>query len=128
MTNLTHQGLTGEILNAAFAVHSSLGPGFVEKAYEKALIAELRDRGLQVSSQIEVPILYKGVEVHTHRLDLLVENAVIVELKAVESLSEVHEAVLISYLKAAHVGVGLLLNFASQKLTWKRRVLSQGRA
>lgn len=95
-----HEELTREIIGASFAVHGALGPGFVEKVYEKALIHELRKRHLQVDSQVDVPIYYEGVEVHTHRLDLLVERVVVVETKAVSALSDVHSAILISYLKA----------------------------
>lgn len=122
MAKVPHEALTGSIIGAAFTVHGKLGPGFVEKVYEKALIHELRTRGLRVESQVDVPIFYQGVEIHLHRLDLLVENLVVVETKAVAALTDVHSAILISYLKATTKEVGLLLNFGRPSLEHKRRV------
>jgi GxxExxY protein len=122
--DLPHQGITSDILGAAFDVHRALGPGFIEKVYEKALIHELQDRGLNVRSQVDVPIYYRGVAVHSHRLDLLVESLVVVEIKAIDALADIHDAILLSYLKATNLEVGLLLNFATMSLTYRRRVRS----
>jgi len=99
--------ISGQIIDAAMKVHSALGPGLLESAYEACLIHELRKRELKVLSQVTLPVVYDDVEIDVgYRLDVLVENAVIVELKAVERLLPIHEAQLLSYLK-----LGLLLNF-----------------
>jgi GxxExxY protein len=103
-------------------VHRELGPGFLESIYEKALKIELSKRGLKFDYQREIRIEYLGVEVGTHKLDLLVENTIIVELKAVKELSDIHFAQLRSYLKAANLKVGLLLNFSKPTLEVKRVV------
>ncbi|KPJ61893.1 MAG: GxxExxY protein [Planctomycetes bacterium DG_23] len=112
-------------MSAAFEVHNVLGAGFVEKVYENGLFKELRLRGLKVEQQKEVAVEYKGEEVGTYFADLLVEEKVIIEVKAVDSVSTVHEAQVINYLKASGFQVGLLLNFASPKLEYKRLVLSR---
>jgi len=122
-----HKEITGEILSAAFEVQNVLGPGFLEKVYENDLVKELRLRGLSVKQQKEVSVEYKGEEVGTYFADLLVEKKVIIEVKALDSLSAVHEAQVINYLKASGLQVGLLLNFASAKLEYKRLVLSRSK-
>lgn len=122
-----HKEITGKILSAAFQVHNVLGPGFLEKVYENALLRELRLRGLKVEQQKEVAVEYKGEEVGTYFADLLVEKKVIIEVKAVDSLSAVHEAQVINYLKASGLQVGLLLNFASPRLHYKRLALSKSK-
>jgi len=122
-----HKEITGEILSAAFEVQNVLGPGFLEKVYENDLVKELRLRGLSVKQQKEVSVEYKGEEVGTYFADLLVEKKVIIEVKALDSLSAVHEAQVINYLKASGLQVGLLLNFASPRLHYKRLVLSKSK-
>jgi GxxExxY protein len=93
-------------------VHSALGPGMLESVYEKCLKHELTKRGLKVVSQVWLPVLYDGVEIEGgYRIDLLVEDSVVVELKVVEQLLEVHKAQLLSYLKLSGKSVGLLINF-----------------
>lgn len=93
-------------------VHTALGPGLLEGVYEACLAFELKQRGLQVQTQVEMPVCYQGVSIDTgYRLDLLIERAVIVELKAVEKLMPVHEAQLLTYLKLADKRLGLLINF-----------------
>jgi GxxExxY protein len=100
------------IVDAAFRVHKELGPGLLEGVYEKCLLRELRSRDFQASRQVYVPIIYRGEEVGTDlKLDLLVEDRVIVELKAVEILLPLHEAQLLTYLKIANRRLGLLINF-----------------
>jgi GxxExxY protein len=100
------------ILNEAFKVHTELGPGLLESVYEKCLYHELTDRGLFVSKQKEVPIIYKQFKFDTgFRTDLIVEEKVIVELKSVEALNDVHTAQLLTYLKFTKIKLGLLLNF-----------------
>jgi GxxExxY protein len=104
--------ITGSIVDAAMKVHTALGPGLLESVYEKCLKHELIKRGLRVESQIWVPVVYDGVEIEGgYKIDLLVDGQVIVELKVVEQLLEVHKAQLLSYLKLSHKQVGLLINF-----------------
>ena len=105
-----------QVLDAAFQVHKSLGPGFVEKMYEEALCIELNARGIGFVRQKPVQVFYRERLIGTHRLDLLVEDTVIVEIKAVEKLLPVHEAQLISYLTATGLRLGYLLNFNSHLL------------
>ncbi|MGH9531459.1 MAG: GxxExxY protein [Terriglobales bacterium] len=104
--------VTGAIIAAAMKVHSALGPGLLESAYEACLMHELKKAGLRAESQVALPVVYDGVRIDLgYRLDLLVEDLVIVELKAVEAITDVHKAQLISYLKLSGKNVGLLLNF-----------------
>ena len=116
------EALSKKIIGAAIKVHKELGPGFLENIYEEALKVELERQGISFQSQKEVEIQYGGVPVGLHRLDLLVENKIIVELKAVKELSDIHFAQLRSYLKATGLKVGLLLNFAQPTLEIKRIV------
>src|SRR5260221_325008 len=113
------QDFTGEIIGAAIEVHRRLGPGFLESIYENALLLELQKRGLTAERQVEIRVMYEGIEVGRHRLDLLVESAVIVELKAVRNLEDIFFATVRSYLKAANKENGLLLNFAKTTLEIK---------
>jgi GxxExxY protein len=104
--------ITGSIVDAAMKVHTALGPGLLESVYEKCLKHELIKRGLRVKSQIWVPVIYDGVEIEGgYKIDLLVDGQVIVELKVVEQLLEVHKPQLLSYLKLSKKQVGLLINF-----------------
>lgn len=104
--------LTEQIIGAAMAVHRALGPGLLESAYEACLAFELRDRGLRVEEQKPLPVVYRGVRLDCgYRLDLVVNDCVVVEVKAVEKLTSVHEAQLLSYLRLMDCRVGLLLNF-----------------
>ncbi|AJE04762.1 GxxExxY protein [Geobacter pickeringii] len=103
--------ITDKIIGCAIEVHRNLGPGLLESIYEKALCHELGSRGLHYENQAVVPIVYKGSKLGEHRIDLLVENRVIVELKATERLEPVFKAQLLSYLKLTEKKVGLLINF-----------------
>ncbi len=104
--------MSGQIVDAAMKVHTALGPGLLESAYEVCLVHELRKRGLKVRPQVTLPVVYDGVEIDAgYRLDLLVEDAVIVELKAVANVLPIHEAQLLSYLKLSGCKLGLLINF-----------------
>jgi GxxExxY protein len=116
--------LSGQVIEAALSVHRELGPGFLESVYESALKVALRHRGIVYDPQREVTIFFEDEEVGTHRLDLVVENQLVVELKAIKALEEIHFAQVRSYLKATRLGVGLLLNFNSPKLVIKRIVLT----
>lgn len=114
--------LSRKVIYAAIKVHTGLGPGFLENIYEEAMKVELSGHGLFYDCQKEIEITYLGVSVGLHRLDLLVENKMIVELKAVKELADTHFAQLRSYLKATGLKLGLLLNFAKPALEVKRVV------
>ena len=104
--------ITGKIIGAAISIHRALGPGLLESAYEECLAFELAELGLKVVRQKPLPITYKGVTLDcAYRLDLLVNDAVIVEVKAVDQVSPIHRAQLLSYLKLSGCKVGLLINF-----------------
>ena len=104
--------LNGKIIGAAIQVHSALGPGMLESAYEACLISELEEQNINVQSQIELPVVYKDRTIDVgYRIDLLVESSIIVELKAVEKIRPIHVAQVISYLKLSRLSLGLLLNF-----------------
>ncbi|HMO52908.1 MAG TPA: GxxExxY protein [Tepidiformaceae bacterium] len=109
---LKQEALTHAIVGAAIDVHRTLGPGLLEGVYEECLAFELRDRDLDVKRQVTVPLVYKGNALNSNlRIDLLVNNAVVVELKAIESLMPIHEAQLMTYLRLMGKEVGLLINF-----------------
>lgn len=104
--------ITTQIVDAAMKVPTALGPGLLESAYEACLAHELRKRNLRVETQVALPVHYDGVEIELgYRIDLLVEGAVIVELKAVRELLPIHKAQLLSYLKLSRKKIGLLINF-----------------
>ncbi|HEY3245336.1 MAG TPA: GxxExxY protein [Phycisphaerae bacterium] len=106
-----HQALTEAIIGAAIAVHRELGPGFLESVYEAALMIELRARGLTVARQVAFPICYRGQQVGKHVVDILVEDTILLELKHVEQVLNLHKAQTRSSLRAARKDVGLLINF-----------------
>ena len=104
--------VTGAIIGAAICAHKELGPGLLESAYEACLAYELAERKLKIERQKALPVVYRGVELDCgYRIDLLVEDQVVVELKAVETLEPIHEAQLLSYLKLSKCKVGFLINF-----------------
>ena len=114
---MTDNELTYEIRGAIFNVYNVLGPGLLESVYEEALCFELEQRGLKVERQVEVPIQYKGNELKTPlRLDLLIENQIIVELKSVEEMKPVFAKQLLTYLRLLDKRVGLLVNFSSNNI------------
>jgi GxxExxY protein len=107
-----HDSLAREIVDGAFAVHSTLGPGLLESVYQQCLVRELKLRDLQIAQQVILPIQYRGITIDAGlRLDLIVGGLVIVEIKAVERLLPVHEAQLLTYLKLAQKRLGILVNF-----------------
>jgi GxxExxY protein len=108
--------VTGRIISCAIEVHSILGPGLLESVYEEALEQEFKFRGMLYERQKEINLKYKGKEIGKHRIDYLVENQVVVELKAVESMHKIYEAQLLTYLKAMGKRVGLLINFNVERL------------
>ena len=112
--------LTKEIIGKAFRVSNTLGPGFMEKVYENALVYELRISGLSVHQQYELNVFYEHVEVGTFFADIVVENKVLVELKAVKDLEDIHLAQVLHYLKACKFQLGLLINFGTPAIQIKR--------
>jgi GxxExxY protein len=117
------EALSGRIIEAAIDVHKQLGPGFMESMYENAMKVALRKRGLEFAYQLEVQVFYEGEEVGLHRLDLVIQKTIVVELKAIKALEDMHFAQVRSYLKATGLHVGLLLNFNAPTLVIKRIVL-----
>ena len=114
--------ITYQIRGAVFEINRILGSGFLEKVYEKALIIELLVRGLRAESQVAIEVTYKGEVVGEYFPDIVVEDKVIIELKAVEQLQKIHEAQILNYLKATGYKVGLLINFMHPKAEIKRFV------
>jgi GxxExxY protein len=115
-----HSDITAEILSMAFEVHKIIGSGFVESIYHRAMIIECGIRGIEADSEIELPIFYKGIKVGSRRADLLIRKKVIVEIKAFTELTDAHLAQAINYLEAFDLEVGLLINFGSKSLQYKR--------
>jgi GxxExxY protein len=115
-----HERLTHEIIGATYEVHRELGGGFLEKVYENALAVELRRRDLHVRAQDAVAVRYKGVVVGEYLCDLLVNETVLCEIKALEALNAAHSAQLLNYLRATGTRLGLLLNFGPRRVEVKR--------
>ena len=124
---MTENELSGEIIGAAIEVHRVLGPGLLESIYEEAFLAELENRNIQVSRQVEVPVVYKEKRLqNVFRLDFLVAELIVVEVKAVERILLVHEAQLLSYLRLTQKKLGLLINFNSTVLSKSiRRIVNR---
>ncbi len=114
--------ITYRINGAIFEVNKVLGAGFLEKVYENALMVELRSRGLKAENQKPIAVSYKGVQVGDYFADIIVEDQVLIELKAVDQLQKIHEAQLLNYLKATGIKLGLLVNFKHPKAEIKRFV------
>jgi GxxExxY protein len=125
MGAIKYSDLTGKIIGASFEVHKFLGNGFQEVIYQRALAHEMRKAGLAFSREVEQDIYYKDVSepIGTRRADFIVEGVVLVELKAIDQLDDVHTAQLLNYLRAYRLEVGLLINFGGKSLTFKRMVL-----
>lgn len=115
--------LTQDIIGAAFEVHNILGNGFLEKVYQNALAKELQLRGCRVEVEVKIPVHYKDELVGDYFADILVNKRIILELKALSNLTSEHEAQLLNYLKATGYKVGLLLNFGTQRVQIKRKIL-----
>ena len=122
-TEIIHKELAYEIMGAAFDVHNTLGAGFLEKVYENALMIALRKRGLKCRQQAPIQVTYEGEVVGEYFADILVNDSVILELKAVESLTNIHRAQAINYLKATGYRLVILINFAKPKLDYERIVV-----
>jgi GxxExxY protein len=115
-----YKELTSDILDAAFKVHNALGCGLLEKVYGNALAWEMKLRNRKVEAQREYRLIYREKEVGLYYADLVIEGSVIVEVKSVESLDDIHRAQLINYLKLSGLRVGLLINFARPKVEYER--------
>lgn len=122
-----HSAITHAVINAFYHVYNTLGYGFLEKVYENALAHELRKRGHHVVQQAPVKVYYDEVQVGDYYADLIVDAAVIVELKAADAVAPEHEAQLLNYLRATEIDVGLLLNFGPQA-TVRRKIYDTARA
>ncbi len=118
---MEEEALTEKIIGCAMQVHRTLGPGFLESVYEKALAHELRKAGLTVICQHPIQVTYDGVIVGDFIADMLVEGRIIIELKAVQTLAKAHEVQLVNYLTATGIEIGLLLNFGAASLEFKRK-------
>lgn len=121
--NFKHSDVTEKIIKAYFQVYNTLGYGFLEKVYENALIIELKKMGLETEKQKSIEVFYSNENVGIYYADIIVENKVIIELKAAETLTDENEVQLVNYLKATNIEVGLLLNFGKE-VFYKRKVLS----
>lgn len=116
----TTEKLTGTIIEAIIRVHQTLGPGFLEAVYQRALLIELKKRGLRTELEKEVVVEYDGEKVGSHRMDLVVDGRVIVEVKTVERIGKAQYAQVRSYLKATGLRVAILVNFAKEKADFRR--------
>lgn len=123
---MIHQETSSLIISCFYKVYNSLGFGFLEKVYENALYLELINHGLNCSKQFPVPVFYEGIEVGLYYADIIVNNEIIIELKAAEALVEEHEFKLINYLKATNIEIGLLLNFGKEPQI-KRKIFTNDR-
>jgi GxxExxY protein len=115
-----HEEITAKIIEACFEVSNELGAGFLESVYQKALTIVLQEKGLEAVNEIPIPVYFRGKVIGNFYADLLVEQKVIVELKAVSGLTPEHQAQVINYLKASDLEVGLLINFGRPKIEVKR--------
>jgi GxxExxY protein len=127
MENYKHSGLTDQVIKAFYKVYNELGFGFLEKVYENALCIELNNLGLDIEKQRPITVYYEGREVGKYFADVVVNDVLILELKAAKTLCKEHEYQLINYLKATEIEVGLLLNFGEDPQI-KRKVFSNGDA
>lgn len=121
-TKIIYRDLSYQIMGAIFEIHKELGPGFLESVCEKALLLELTNRGIKVDAEKRFDLTYKGKKVGTHRLDLIVDDKIVVELKTVERFAPHHTAQLLSYLKASGHRLGILVNFSKTKVEFRRVV------
>jgi GxxExxY protein len=126
MSGLVHHALSNKVLKVAFNVHHALGPGFLESAYEDTCCRELAHFGIRYERQKVYPLMHRGQRVCGYIADLVAEDTIIMELKAVAQLIPIHEAQLLHYLKLSRLPVGYLFNFNALRLEWKRFVNTKG--
>jgi GxxExxY protein len=120
---IAYKELSFQIMAAVFEVHNNLGPGFLEKVYEAALMAELTLRGIEAEAQKPLTVQYKGIEVGSYCSDIVVNGQILLELKAVEALNKAHEAQVLNYLKATGFKLGILINFGKERVESRRFAL-----
>lgn len=120
MTEILHKELSYEVVGAAMAVHNELGPEFLETIYQKALCHELRQRGIPFEEEKQLPVTYKGQLLGEYRADIVVDEKIILELKAVSTLTKAHEAQALHYLTTTGLHLAILLNFGASSLQQKR--------
>lgn len=120
--NAQHEQLTGAVINAAYHVYNTLGGGFLESIYQRALVMTLSKRGLATSEQVPIDVWFEENRIGEFRGDVLVEGTVLIELKAVDRLVKAHEVQLVNYLAATQIDVGLLINFSPTTVQVKRKV------
>ena len=120
MPKIIYKELSYKIMNAVFTVHNTLGNGFLEKVYENAIMIELSNKKIKCVQQCPVEVFYKEKLVGDYVADILVENKIILEIKTVKELTDIHEAQLMNYLKATKLKLGILLNFANTKVEYQR--------
>jgi GxxExxY protein len=114
---MINNDLTEKIIGCAIEVHRTLGPGLLESAYQECLFYELKSQGVWVEKEISLPIIYKEIKIdHGYRIDLLVENRIVIELKTVEKFSDVHTAQILTYMRLGEYSTGLLINFNTKLL------------
>ncbi len=123
MPDVIYKDLSYKIMSAVFEVHNILGVGFLEKVYENALLKELTLRGLRVEVQKEIKVFYKEGAVGLYFADLVVNGEILLEIKAVDNLSNLHKAQVLNYLKATGLKLGLLINFGKERVEYQRLVL-----
>ena len=117
---MKYKDITEKIIGSAMKVHSTLGNGFQEVIYQRCLYIEMKDSGLSFIREMEMPVMYNDIEVGTRRVDFLVEDKIMVELKAIIIMEDVHLAQALNYLEAYNLEVGLIINFGSKSLQFKR--------
>ena len=122
MTDIVYKELSYQIMAAVFEVYNTLGFGFLEKVYERALLKEFHLRKMSVEAQKEIKVFYKEEEIGTYFADLVVNDEILLELKAVESLNNIHKAQVLNYLKATDLKLGLLINFGRERVQYERLV------
>jgi len=125
MTKYKHSDITGKIIGCAMKVHSTLGNGFQEVIYQRALAIEFEKAGLSFHREMEMPIIYDNQQIGTRRVDFFVEEKIMVELKALAQLENVHLAQALNYLEAYRIEIGLLINFGATSLQFKRLTIEQ---
>jgi GxxExxY protein len=119
-STMQHENLTHKIIGCAMKVHSALGNGFLEVIYQRALAIEMEKQALRFAREMEMGIYYDGIHIGTRRVDFFVDDIIMVELKAVSVLNDIHLAQAVNYLEAYNLPIGLLINFGSKSLAFKR--------
>ncbi|PIS19619.1 MAG: GxxExxY protein [Zetaproteobacteria bacterium CG_4_10_14_0_2_um_filter_55_20] len=122
MAEIVYKELSFQVMSAVYEVHKVLGPGFLEKVYENALVKEFDIRDIPAETQKEISVSYKGVNVGSYYADMLIDGKIIIELKAVDKISRLHEAQLLNYLKATGIKLGYLINMGNKSVEYKRLV------